>query len=274
MKTTATPLLLGAALFFSISSAHAGFFDDLKSKAKNETEKKAEQRVSQQAQKTSARAASKSPSKSSKRASGGSRVSLGNGPSSDLTSMIKCADLKPENITLGYMGNYTFQNGFKKEKRSGLIKRQKGNLSHGCVLPSLQSRQIAYMEVDTKKFETYGSSNDWTMQCIRSAKPGDGAVSESESHTESVYTVNTLSGKDMMLFCGNSENVTECAEGSNSQRSGAWDKKLKANGKTMLSISAFPSTLAPSGGEKLFCQYYNKKSRVSLFAFEYLRAKG
>ena len=77
----------------------------------------------------------------------------------------------------------------------------------------------------------------------------------------------------MMLHCGNSENIAECAEGSNSHRSGQWSKKLKADGKTMLSIHAFTSPLAGSGGEKVFCQYYNKKSRASLFAVEYIRQK-
>ena len=76
------------------------------------------------------------------------------------------------------MGNYTFQNGFKKEKRSGLINRKPGELTSGCILPSLESGQVAYMEVDTKAYKALGNSNDWTMQCVRSDDPGAGALSE------------------------------------------------------------------------------------------------
>lgn len=258
-------LLCGFSLFTNVLPANADLFGDLKSKVKGEAKKE----IGYKNAKTPNRGVEKVKASSA----GGSSINLGDGPSASLVSMTSCASLKPENIVVGYMGDYTFQDGFKKESRSGLIKRQAGKLKNGCVLPSLKSRQVAYMEVNTKEFKALGSSNDWTMQCIRSEKPGEGALSESEPRTESVYSVDTMSGKDMMLHCGNSEGVSECAEGSNSSRSGAWSKKLKAKGNTMLSISAFTSTLAPAGGEKLYCQYYNKKSRVSLFAFEYIRLR-
>jgi len=264
--------------------ASADFFKDLKSKVKGELKKEAKDEAKKAIPKKAIpkKAIPKAVKKSSQRtaaatvgasSAAAATVSLGDGPSDSLTSMTTCAAVKPENIVTGYMGDYTFQDGFKKEKRSGLIKRKAGAPKNGCILPSLQSRQLAYMEVDTKAFEALGSSNDWSMQCVRSNKPGEGAISESEPRTESVYSVSTMTGKDMMLHCGNSEGVSECAEGSNSSRSGAWSKKLKAKGKTMLSISAFTSTLAPAGGEKLYCQYYNSKSRVSLFAFEYIRSR-
>ena len=54
----------------------------------------------------------------------------------------------------------------------------------------------------------------------------------------------------------------------------AWSKKLGAAGKTGISVMAFTSTLAPAGGEKIYCQYYNKPSGKSLFAFQYLRVRG
>jgi len=194
-------------------------------------------------------------------------------PAASLVSMVKCSTLKPTNIVIGTMGNYTFQDGFQTETRSGLINRRDASLSDGCILPSLQAREIAYMEVDTAALKAMGSSNDWSMQCVRSANPSAGAVAEKESRTESPYNVDYLAGKDMLLHCGNSEGIAECAEGSNSNRSGAWDKKLKARSKTMISINAPTSTLSPAGGEKLFCQYYNSQKRVGLFAFEYLRTR-
>lgn len=277
MNRKTITLLLGFSLFVNVMPASADFFKDLKSKVKGELKKEAKGKAKDEAKKAIPKKVKKSTQRSAAVATGASSagaatVSLGDGPSDSLTSMTTCASFKPENIVTGYIGDYTFQNGFKKEKRSGLIKRKAGELKNGCVLPSLQSRQIAYMEVDTKAFEALGSSNDWSMQCVRSDKPGEGAISESEPRTESVYSVDTMTGKDMMLHCGNSEGLSDCAEGSNSNRRGAWSKKLKAKGKTMLSISAFTSTLAPAGGEKLYCQYYNNKARVSLFAFEYIRS--
>ncbi len=199
-------------------------------------------------------------------------TSLGE-PAANLIAATKCANLKPTNIIIGNVGDYTFQEGFSVEERSGLINRKAGALSHDCILPSLESRQIAYMEVDTAAYEAMGNSNDWEMQCVRSADPAAGAVGQKESKTEYPYKVTYLSGKDMMLHCGNSEGIDECAEGKNSHRSGAWDAKLKDRGTTMLSVHGNASTHAPAGGEKLYCQYYNKPSRMSLFAFEYMRTR-
>lgn len=260
MNRLIIPALLGLTLLMNISNAEADMFGSLKSNLKSKLKNETKEKVNQKGKEINASSTS-------------NNISLEGGPNEDLISMTTCANIKPENIVTGYMGNYTFQDGFKKEKRSGLIKRKAGELTHGCILPSLESRQIAYMEVDTKKYEALGNSNDWTMQCVDSNNPGAGAVSETESRTESIYSVDAISGKAMMLHCGNSEGIEECAEGSNSKRSGAWSKKLKANGKTMLSIHAFTSPLAPNGGQKLYCQYYNKKSRVSLFAVEYVRLK-
>jgi hypothetical protein len=207
-------------------------------------------------------------------------VASTNGTASDLeyapdnlTSFTQCAGLELSNVMVGYRDTYTFQQGFTKEKRSGFIKRQKAEVKKGCILPSLKPMQFVYMEVDEKKFDALGSSNDWAMQCIKSANPEEGAVGEQESKGEWPYHVDYLAGKDMMLHCGNSEGIEECATGSNSSRSGAWDEKLRERGKIMLSVYATTSTLAPATGEKLYCQYYNKKSGKSLFGFEYLRKR-
>ena len=250
MKLTTTSILIGLALSIGVTNASAGFFDDVKNKLKKETKKEV----------------TKKPSS----ASSATSPSLEGGPDKSLTDMTSCTSFKPENVTIGKSGTYTFQKGFSKEKRTGLINRKSGTLSNGCILPSLQSREIAYMEVDTEEY-TEGNSSDWSMQCVKSDNPGAGAVGDTEGKTEYPYTVNYLTGKDMLLFCGNSEGVEECAEGSNSNRSGKWKKKLQSKGKTMLSILANTSTLAPPQGEKLYCQYYNQSSGKSLFAFEYLR---
>jgi hypothetical protein len=271
--------VLAMSLLANIAmNAQAGLFDDLKDKLKKETKKEAAHKVDKEVKKKvkhsakSNKSSSKSSSKAKKSSKAG-RISLGNGPSSDLISMTNCAGLTLSNVMTGYVEDYTFQQGFSKETRSGLIKRQPVTVKNGCILPSLQPNQAIYMEVDTKEFKALGSSNDWSMQCVRSAKPGDGALTEKENKTEAPYHTDVLTGKDMMLFCGNSEGVSECAEGSNSQRGSKWKKKLKSKGKTMLGLRAHTSTLAPAGGEKIFCQYYNKKKNSALFAFEYLRVR-
>mgnify|MGYP000666344507 CR=1 FL=1 len=254
MKLNKVSILIGLAISVSVTSANAGFFDDVKSKIKDATKTETTKTTKSTTEKASASSAA--------------TPSLEGGPDSSLTSMTSCANFKPDNIIIGKSGTYTFQKGFSKEKRTGLINRRTGKLSNGCILPSLNSREIAYMEVDTKTYKA-GNSSDWSMQCVKSADPGAGTV----SRTETPYTVNYLSGKDMLLFCGNSEGIEECSDGSNSNRSGKWKKKLQSKGKTMLSFLANTSTLAPPQGEKLYCQYYNQKSGKSLFAFEYLRLR-
>ena len=161
---------------------------------------------------------------------------------------------------------------FKKEKRSGFINRKKGKVTNTCILPSLNPSQVVYLEVNEKKFKALGNSNNWSMQCVRSANPDAGALSEKESAQEHAK-VGFLSQKEMMLHCGNSEGIKECAKGSNSTRARAWKKKLAKNGKKMISVLATKSPNAPKGGEKLYCQYYNSSSGKSLFAFEYIRTK-
>lgn len=188
-------------------------------------------------------------------------------PDSSLIALTKCTNLKISNVMLGYDGSYTFKDGFKTEKRSGFIKREKGKVSNNCILPSLSPGQSVYLEVDAKKFKALGNSNKWSMQCIRSANPDAGTL-ENEYPREGF-----LSEKAMMLHCGNSEGIKECAKGSNSTRAGAWKKKLDKNGKKMFSLKAIKTAMAPKGGEKVYCQYYNSDSRKSLFAFEYIRTK-
>ena len=213
-------------------------------------------------------------SNQAKKSSSAGQPALESGPGNNLISFTKCAGLSLSNIMTGELGNYTFQQGFSQEKRGGMINRKPGKVNKGCILPSIYSHQVIYLEVDTKSYEALGNSNNWEMQCVKSASPSAGVVGKSEPKTEYPYKVNWLSGKDVMLHCGHNEkHVEACAEGSNSSRSGQYKKLLQARGKTMLSIYGTASTLAPAHGEKLYCQYYNKPSGKSLFAFEYLRTR-
>lgn len=260
MKLSKVSILIGLAFSVSITSANAGFFDDVKNKLKNETKKEVT-KTGQAAQE-----------KASASVSNATAPSLEGGPDKSLTDMTSCESFKPENITIGKSGTYTFKKGMSTQKRTGLINRRAGKLTNGCILPSLQSHEIAYMEVDAKQYEAT-SSNDWSMQCVKSANPEAGAVGDKEPKDQYPYSVNYITGKAMLLYCGNSEGIEECSTGSNSNRSGEWKKKLQAKGKVMLSVHANTSSLAPAGGEKLYCQYYNQKSGKSLFGFEYLRVR-
>ncbi len=262
LRSILIPLCAFIALSGAPFEASANPFSDLKNKAKQKLASKAAGKKSGVSKKIE--------EKSNSSIAGTGDVSE---PSSELTALTSCSGLELTNILIGELGNYTFQQGFSKEKRSGYVNRRSVSATGGCILPSLKPRQIAYLEVDTKKFNAMGSSNDWSIQCLRSKNPSAGAVTENEPRTEFPYRTNVLSGKDVMLHCGNSEGVTQCAEGSNSHRSGEWDKLLKAKGRTMLSVLAQTSTLAPAQGEEVYCQYYNKQSGKSLFAFQYLRTR-
>lgn len=255
-KKSAIAITLGCITVMSASNANAQFFDKLKEKAKS-TLKVVDDNKSKVEKKSGSMAAS---------------PDLGDGPSEELRSFTQCMGLDISNVMVGKLGDYTFKKGFNNEERSGFIDRKPGKVSHGCILPSIYSRQVIYMEVDSKAYKSQGSG--WEMQCVRSANPGAGALGDNEPKSEYPYKVSFLSGKDVMLHCGHGvNNVASCAEGSNSDRSGAYDKELKKRGKTMLSVHGNTSTLAPENGEKVYCQYYNASSGKSLFAFEYLRTK-
>jgi hypothetical protein len=273
-----------------VSTLSAGFLDSIKSEVVNAVINGADKKVENSTNKNvrnstdkkvgnglSVRSSSSElgkrrvPPSSSQSSKGRTSIKLCM-PDRSLVELTECTNLKLSNIILGYDGTYTFKNGFKKEKRTGFIKRKKVKISNRCILPSLNPSQIAYFEVDTKEFKALGSSNDWSMQCIKSANPDAGALGEKESRSE-YGKVGYLTGKYMMLHCGNSEGIKECVKGSNSSRSRAWTKKLKKSGKTMISVHATKSQLAVRGGEKLYCQYYNSKSGKSLFAFEYIRTR-
>ena len=247
-------------LCLSLSSvtANAQFFDKLKDKASAALKKAQEvEEVTNDAKAASAGA-----------------PSLGDGPDDSLIAFTKCAGINIENVMIGSLGDYEFQQGFSKEKRGGMINRQPASVQKECILPSIMSRQVIYMEVDSEQYSGMGSANDWEMQCVKSADPGAVAVGNDEPKSEYPYKVDFLAPKDYLLHCGhNVEHAGQCAEGSNSTRSGEWDKNLKARGKTMLSVHGNTSTLAPANGENLYCQYYNKSTRSSLFAFEYLRTR-
>ena len=272
-----TAILVLACVSLSQAAPASAQFGDLKKQLKKKAAQEAQQELEKELSKSTPAAA---PAPASTRRGPqtaktikASRTSDLGKPAANLIALTTCSPLKPTSIVTGNMDNYTFQQGMSSEKRSGFINRVPGTLSNSCILPSMQPQQITYMEVDKRAYEAMGGSNNWEMQCVRSDNPGAGALTQKENKAEAPYHIGVLSGKDMMLHCGNSEGIEKCASGSNSSRSSAWKKDLTSRGKMMLSISAHTSSLAPVQGEKIYCQWYNKASNTSLFGFEYLRAK-
>ena len=259
-------LALGALAVAGSFTSEAQLFDKLKDKAGSLVKK---------SKKPAASTGGSATAASSSSAGSAGSPSLGTGPSDDLISFTSCTNLELTNVMTGELGDYTFKRGFSTEERSGMINRAPGSVNKTCILPSIKPRQVIYMEVDTDAYEAMGNSNDWEMQCVKSANPAEGAVGEKEPKSEYPYKVSYLSGKDVLLHCGHSvAHASSCAEGSNASRSTQYKKQLDSRGKTMLSVFGTTSSLAPANGEKLYCQYYNKPTGKSLFAFEYLRTRG
>ncbi len=199
--------------------------------------------------------------------SGGSgSVALGT-PSANLTSQTQCSGLALSNVTVGNLGEYTFQQGFSKEKRTGFINRKPGKVSGSCIAPSLQPQEILYFEVDEKKYKAMDKGNDFTWQCVKSDDPGAGTVDYWTWHSDRY-----LGDSHMKLHCGNDQGVSDCATGTNSSRASAYTADRKNRGKYGISFLARLNEHSRAKTEKLYCQYYNKRTGKSLVAFEYLSA--
>lgn len=200
------------------------------------------------------------------RGGGGGSVTLGT-PSSSLTSQTKCAGLTLSNVTIGNLGEYTFQQGFSKEKRTGFINRKSGTTTGGCIAPSLQADEILYFEVDEKQYKATDKGNDYAWQCVRSDNPGAGTTNYWTWHSDRY-----LGDSHMKLHCGNDQGVSDCATGTNSSRASSYKTDRRKRGKYGISFLARRNEHSSASNEKLYCQYYNKRTGKSLVAFEYLSA--
>ena len=198
--------------------------------------------------------------------SSGGSVALGT-PSSALTSQTQCAGIALTNVTVGNLGSYTFQQGFSKEKRTGFINRKPGKVNGACIAPSLRPQEVLYFEVDEKKYKAMDKGNDFTWQCVKSDDPGAGTVDYWTWHSDQY-----LGDSHMKLHCGNDQGVSDCATGTNSSRASAYTADRKNRGKYGISFLARLNERSSAKTEKLYCQYYNKRTGKSLVAFEYLSA--
>ncbi|QYJ07844.1 hypothetical protein [Qipengyuania flava] len=181
-------------------------------------------------------------------------------PSAKFTSMTQCAGLPISNAFVGRFGDYTFQQGLSQEERSGIVDREPVSASQGCIMPSMASGDVLYLEVPAKQWASM--KGGWKMQCVE-MRTGKNANSEAFPRWSNI------AGKDIMLHTGNSLGYEPTASGSNSDRSRAWDKDLERRGKHMLGFNM--PDLHNDKGTDFYCQYYNAASGKSVAAFAYRR---
>lgn len=174
-------------------------------------------------------------------------------------SMTKCASLGQGNAFVARAGDYTFQQGLSTEERSGLIDRRNVTPVDGCLYEGLGVGDVLYVEFDANKYEKYA----YKVQCVSY----DG--SEQLDHTFGPK-VGNYKGKDVMLHEGNSTGYTPTASGSNSDRSGAYDKYMAKRGRTFTTIN-FEALHTDKSGTDFYCQLFDKNTGKSALALTYRR---
>lgn len=173
-------------------------------------------------------------------------------------SATKCANVGLSNAFVAQSGNYTFSQGLSTETRSGLLDRVNVSPSNGCTFPAMGVGDVLYVEVDKNAY----NRGRYAMQCV--SYDGKEQLDNTNAPRENNYT-----GKDVMLHTGNSTGYTPTASGSNSSRSGAYEKVLNARGKEMITFN-MPGLHTDSGTD-FYCQHYNKDTGQSVLAFTFRR---
>jgi hypothetical protein len=231
----------------------AGGWKDLKNTLKSE----------KKAIKTHSRVNSK-PNKSSKKSSPSSHS--GSNPNPELReSILKCDDVALKNVQIGNSTSYKVSEGLSSSNYTGFINRRSAQVSNQCFVGVLQSDECVTMEVSKAELDkiTGKDSNNLKMQCVYSDDPSKMATAEVP------YKADNVPLNYMLLKCGHDQgDQYACDEGSNSSRSGKY-KKGQLNGKVQLSVCGTKYHQVPEGGQHIYCQYYNKKSKKSIFGFEF-----
>ncbi|MEL6687681.1 MAG: hypothetical protein AAFP97_08665 [Pseudomonadota bacterium] len=247
---------------------------DLKRFTKKQAEKKAKKEIE--------KAINGAPTGTTTTTNAGATQTAAAGGSSGRSStpkpieLTQCDSLRPSKIVYGKLGDYTFSQGMSTEERTGFINRRDVSFESGCILPNLESREVMYLEYDTNALGAAGWPNAYETQCVKIDDRAYGALNTKETRSEYPDNEDYLKDAHLRLACGNSEGISECTNGSNSDRATAASKDLKARGKTALSFF-MPTTRrgdTPKSGERLYCQFYNTDSGKSLFGFEYFREYG
>ena len=241
----------------------AGGWKDLKNNLKAEikkTEKNTEGEMKNDNTKEKNTSSQRSKNKSSHITSSGSN------PNPDLRkNVLKCDDVVLKNVQIGNSTSYKVSEGLSSTNYTGFINRRKAQVTNQCFIGVLQSDECATIEVSKAELDkvTGKDSNNLKMQCVYSDNPSEMATAEVP------YKADNVPLNYMLLKCGHNQGDDySCDEGSNSSRSGIY-KKNQLNGKVQLSVCGIRYHQAPKGGQHIYCQYYNKKSKKSIFGFEF-----
>jgi len=170
-----------------------------------------------------------------------------------------CSNVGIGNAFIARGGNYTFQQGISTEERSGLLDRRPVKPTKGCVFEGLGIGDVLYVEFDAGKYKKY----DFKIQCVSY----DGSE---QLNNVAGPKVGNYKGKDVMLHEGNSAGYTPTATGSNSSRSGAYDKYMAKRGRTFTSFN-FEALHTDKAGTDFYCQWFNKATGESALALTYRR---
>ena len=245
----------------------AGGWKDLKNNLKAEikkTETKAEGEIINGIKNDNAKE-NKTSSQSSKKKSS-QITSSGSNPNPDLRkNILKCDDVVLKNVQIGNSTSYKVSEGLSSTNYTGFINRRKAQVTNQCFIGVLQSDECATIEVSKAELDkvTGKDSNNLKMQCVYSDNPSKMATAEVP------YKADNVPLNYMLLKCGHNQGDDySCDEGSNSSRSGKY-KKNQLNGKVQLSVCGTTYHQVPKEGQHIYCQYYNKKSKKSIFGFEF-----
>lgn len=209
-------------------------------------------------------------------------------PNTALREGIKCIDdLTPTDVQSGVVREYDVTEGMSVDQRTGFLDRQPVEMTNGCFLGEIKPTECRSLTVNEDKYDSYGNSNDWEVQCVYSDDPGAGMITNKDEYP---YAVDRIPGGQFMLLCGHAEkdaagNEYPCDSGSNSGRAGVWKEQLAADGgKEQLgfcvneiskqSLTYIDNTHDDgkyAGGRWVYCHYYNKQSKKALFGYEFLQ---
>lgn len=176
-----------------------------------------------------------------------------------LASQVNCANLDVGNAFIGRAGDYTFSQGIATETRGGIVDRAPVEPTNGCFFPGLAVGDILYLEVDKDAY----AKHSYRIQCV--SYDGKEQLDHVFGPRQGNYT-----GKDVMLHSGNSLGYEPTASGSNSDRSGAYDRYLGQRGRAMLTFN-FQERHDDRQGTDFFCQWFNRDTGKSAVAFTYRR---
>lgn len=181
------------------------------------------------------------------------------------SSILKCDDVALTNVQVGNVTSYKVTEGLSSRDFTGFINRRPASVSNTCFVGVLQSDECVTMDVSEAELDKVsgGTSNNLKMQCVYSDDPSKMATAEVP------YKADYVSLKSMLLKCGHDQgDGYACDDGSNSSRAGKY-KKEHLKGKVQLSVCATSYHQVPKGGQHIYCQYYNTKSKKSIFGFEF-----